>query len=148
MCGFFWYVAYKKYHATCMVFFGAPGTTRTYDPQIRNLMLYPTELRVHKMYPSSLITSSFPRRSLVVPMKYASLRVLKLLVLSELNTFCSHSIPGNLLKTFKNTHILYTRRSTSVKLSPSRSRFSKANGRSVFRTSFGFNSSRPMESIG
>ena len=45
MCGFFWYVAYKKYHATCMVFFGAPGTTRTYDPQIRNLMLYPTELR-------------------------------------------------------------------------------------------------------
>ena len=24
---------------------GAPGTTRTYDPQLRKLMLYPTELR-------------------------------------------------------------------------------------------------------
>jgi hypothetical protein len=24
---------------------GAPGTTRTFDPQLRKLMLYPTELR-------------------------------------------------------------------------------------------------------
>ena len=27
------------------VLYGAPGTTRTYDPQLRKLMLYPTELR-------------------------------------------------------------------------------------------------------
>lgn len=26
---------------------GAPGTIRTSDPQIRSLMLYPAELRVH-----------------------------------------------------------------------------------------------------
>jgi hypothetical protein len=27
--------------------FGAPGTIRTSDPQIRSLMLYPAELRAH-----------------------------------------------------------------------------------------------------
>lgn len=28
---------------------GAPGTTRTYDPQLRKLVLYPTELRARKL---------------------------------------------------------------------------------------------------
>jgi hypothetical protein len=31
--------------AKCGNVYGAPGTTRTYDPQLRKLMLYPTELR-------------------------------------------------------------------------------------------------------
>ncbi len=29
------------------LFFGTPGGTRTHDPQIRNLVLYPAELRGH-----------------------------------------------------------------------------------------------------
>ena len=33
---------------------GAPGTTRTYDPQLRKLMLYPTELRARGVATGSL----------------------------------------------------------------------------------------------
>ena len=30
--------------------YGAPGWNRTSDPQLRRLMLYPTELRAHSIY--------------------------------------------------------------------------------------------------
>ncbi len=32
------------------VFFGVPGRSRTCDPQLRRLLLYPTELRAHTIF--------------------------------------------------------------------------------------------------
>jgi hypothetical protein len=35
---------------------GAPGETRTPDPQVRSLMLYPTELRAHREPTAAIVT--------------------------------------------------------------------------------------------
>ena len=42
---------------------GAPGTTRTYDPQVRSLMLYPTELRARARDPTRARPGFKPFRS-------------------------------------------------------------------------------------
>lgn len=39
----------KLKHPYTEVFYGADGRIRTCDPQIRNLMLYPAELRLQEM---------------------------------------------------------------------------------------------------
>ena len=44
----------KHYFIFFYVFHGAPDRTRTYNPQLRRLMLYPVELRAHKKEQSAL----------------------------------------------------------------------------------------------
>jgi hypothetical protein len=44
-------------------FRGAPGGTRTPDPEIRNLVLYPTELQAPRLYPSAPMLCSHRRVS-------------------------------------------------------------------------------------
>ena len=44
----------REAKAVCGIdsFYGAPGWNRTNDPQLRRLMLYPTELRAHVVFQS------------------------------------------------------------------------------------------------
>ncbi len=43
--------AWLDFAPTTYVCAGAPGTTRTCDPQLRKLVLYPTELRAPAHFP-------------------------------------------------------------------------------------------------
>ena len=115
-------------------FCGAPGRIRTYDPQLRKLMLYPTELQAHISFTLLFCNLSACRSD--SSSKYLRKRDVTLSFLfGDLLSPASHS-------TFSERHNLYSLRMVSVKVSSSRLRFSKTYGKRLSRTAFGSMSSR------
>ena len=131
------------------------STSQNFLLRASNIIILIRSPWLRKRIQVSPFPSSLAARGLTVHIQYASAVLARSLKLTKLNTFSL--TPMRAMRIGENkkelqfvsfNYSLYTLVRTSVKRSPSRSRFSKANGNRAVRTSLGFVSSREMAKSG